>query len=165
MYRAAGKMIGTIDFTVKTIKKIPSVLAAVILIVLWSYIFAIHFNIHDLSDNAAFHREGAGWVFAFISVFSGNLSGLYRPWRCWLALVLFLGFFALHYLWFPVILNVREFVGLVFWWFIGWIPGMLLRRLILNIYRTLTEDYEEYQVKHSKVSEKREDNESMAETE
>ena len=156
---------GTIDFTVKTVKKIPSVLAAVILIGLWIYIFVIHWNMHDLSDNAAFHREGARWGFMIVSLFSGNLSGLYRPWRWWISLVLFVGCFALHYLWFPVILHIREFLGLLLFWFVGWLPGALLRRLVLKIYGSLTEDYEEYQIKHSKVSEKREDNESMAETE
>ena len=99
-----------------------------------------------------------------IAVFSGVLSGLYRPWRWWLSLLLFVGFFALHYLWFPVILYIREFVGMLFLWFVGWIPGALLRRMVLKIYGSLKEDYEDYQVKHSKVSEKREDNESMAET-
>ena len=79
-------MMGTIDFTVKTVKKIPSVLAAVILIGLWIYIFVIHWNMHDLSDNAAFHREGARWGFMIVSLFSGNLSGLYRPWRWWISL-------------------------------------------------------------------------------
>lgn len=150
---------------IRTIKKIPSVLAAVILITLWVYVFAIHWNIHDVTDNAAFHREGAGWGFMAIAVYSGALSGLYRPWRWWLSLVLFVGFFALHYLWFPVILYIREFVGMLFLWFVGWMPGALLRRLVLKIYRTLTEDYREYQIKHSGGSNKEGDNESMVQTE
>jgi len=131
------------------VKKIPSVLAAVILISLWLYVFVIHWNIHDLSDNAAFHREGAGWGFMLAAMYSGCLSGLFRPWRWYLALVLFCGFFALHYLWFPVILYVRAFLGLLFLWFVGWVPGVSVRLIAIKIFRTVTDDYERYRIKRS----------------
>lgn len=152
---------GETDFYAKitvNMKKIPSFLAAVILIALWISVFVIRPNIRDFSDNAAFYRESEGWLYFLIALYSGGIAGLFRPWRWYLSPLLFLGCMSLHYLSYPVMLSLREVLGLLVLWYIGWIPCALSRWIIDGIVRS-------WMIYDAKRSQKEDENsESMAET-
>ncbi len=149
---------GEIDFAKRNIaklEKIPSVLAAVILIGLWIYVFVIRPNIRDFSENAAFYRDSEGWLYFLIALYSGGIAGLFRPWRWYLAPILFLGCMSLHYLSFPVILSFREVLGLLVLWYIGWVPCTLFRRLIAKIIGGIARSWFVYDEKRESENRKR----------
>ena len=146
------------DSAEETIRKIPSVFAAVLLVGLWIYVFVIRPSVCDFSDNAAFHRESEGWLYFIAALFSGGFAGFWRPFRWYVAPLLFFLCLSLHYLSFPVILSVREGIGLLILWCIGWIPCALIRQIIDGIVRS----WKTYDAKRSVKEE--ENGESMAET-